>query len=512
MAATALVQLWLARHYFGFLTGDDVEVLAAAFRSAFGFEYSPWDVRNLFVPEVVIAPLLRFANAVGVVAPARLIEIASLPFIALNALTIWLVFRLAKKWSEDDLAAIIAASLFALHWLPLMFGATVYPRTIAAACIVGAALLVSTRDSRGAALLAGALAGIAFADRFSEIVFLAPMVILSGHGQLRSSAKPSPGFASSPSLKRVRTLRGWVAAWGWASARPGLAKDGPYIDGISSHGDGEGSAPSGAARDRYGSFVPLRMTLVLIGAAVAILLTVGAYDWISWGAPFATVRSFAKLTLVEPDFSSRVKYQSPWWYLETLPRWCALTMLPLLYAARKRAHLTFVFIPLVALSLIKHKELRYVQGLVPFLAIAAGIGFATWWRADKRKLAVALLAISLIWNLYGLRYIERKSMPAVMAARMLAEDPLVRTVVLSQIWAYGDRLYFTDRRQIRDVQTPPRDLAAALPGADAVSLYESDLTPAIEAQLQAAGFGRKAHFDSGAARAVVVYTADHGQR
>lgn len=435
MAAVALVQLWIARHYFGFLTGDDVEVLAAAFRRAFGLEYSPWDVRNLFVPEVVIAPLLRFANAVGVVAPARLIEIASLPFIALNALTIWLVFRLAKRWSEDDLAAIVAAALFALHWLPLMFGATVYPRTIAAACIAGAALLVSTRDSRGAALLAGALAGLAFTDRFSEIVFLAPLVLLAR-----------------------------------------------------------------------------RRVYVLLGAAIAILLTVGVYDWISWGAPFATVRNFAKLTLVAPDFSSRVKYQSPWWYLETLPRWCALTMLPLLYAARKRAHLPFVLIPLIALSLVKHKELRYVQGLVPFLAIAAGVGFATWWRADKRRLAAALLAISLIWNLYGLKYLERKSMPAVLAARMLADDPLVRTVVLSQIWAYGDRLYFTDRRQIRDVQTPPRDLAAALPGADAVSLYESDLTPEIEAQLQAAGLGRKAHFDSGAARAVVVYTADHGQR
>jgi glycosyl transferase family 22 (putative mannosyltransferase) len=458
MAAVALAQLWLAHHYFGFLTGDDVEVLAAAFRRAFGFEYTPWDVRNLFVPEVIVAPVLRLANAVGVVSSARLLEIAVLPFIALNALTILLVHRLAARWSDDDaLAAGAATLLFALHWLPLMFGSTVYPRTIAAACVVGAALLLSTHDSRSAALAAGVLAGLAFTDRFSEIVFLFPLVILSRE-------------------------------------------------------DGQGSVPSGAARDRYGSFATLRMTLVVIGAAVTILFTVGIYDWITWGVPFSTIRNFARLTLVAPDFSSRVKYQSPVWYLETLPRWCALTMLPLLYAARKRAHLTFLLIPLVVLSLIRHKELRYVQGLVPFLAIAAGIGFAVFWRSGRRKLAVTLLALSLAWNLYGLKYLGRKSMPAVMAARMLSDDPHVRTIALSQIWAYGDRLYFGDRRQVRDVLTPPRDLAAALPGCDAVSLYESDLTPEIEAQLRAHGFARTAHFDTGVARAVVVYTARHGQR
>src|ERR1051325_1260009 len=79
MGAVALVQVWLAHHHFGLPPGDDVEVLAAAFRRAFGFEYAPWDVRNLFVPDVIVAPVLRLANAVGVVSPARLLEIAALP-------------------------------------------------------------------------------------------------------------------------------------------------------------------------------------------------------------------------------------------------------------------------------------------------------------------------------------------------------------------------------------------------------------------------------------------------
>src|SRR2546428_9895017 len=38
-----LIELFLAHRFFGFLTGDDVEVLEEAFRRAIGFPFSPWD-------------------------------------------------------------------------------------------------------------------------------------------------------------------------------------------------------------------------------------------------------------------------------------------------------------------------------------------------------------------------------------------------------------------------------------------------------------------------------------
>src|SRR5207253_4172778 len=60
-AAMAAAQLWLAHRYFGFLTGDEVEVLAEAFRVARGFHYRAWEIRNLFVPDFVVAPAIRIA-------------------------------------------------------------------------------------------------------------------------------------------------------------------------------------------------------------------------------------------------------------------------------------------------------------------------------------------------------------------------------------------------------------------------------------------------------------------
>ena len=421
--AGAALQLWFAHRYYGFLTGDDVEVISEAFRVATGYNYHAWDIRSLLVPQWVVAPPIWIASHLGVHDVRTLIVIATLPFIAAYVATIWLVHRLALRWSGgNDTTALIASLLYALHWIPLAFGSTVYPRTIATLCIVAAALLVDEYP-----YLAGALVGIAFADRFSEIVFLIPLVVIAR-----------------------------------------------------------------------------RRVALLVGAAASIAVTVGVYDWITWGSPFSSLVKFTRLTIVQPDFASRVKYQSPFWYLETLPRWCAFTLLPLIWRGRREWRpLLFIAIPLIALSLIKHKEVRYLQGLIPFLAIAAAIGFTL---LATRKIAIALLAASLVWNTYELKVLGKKSMPAVDVARTMAANPKIQLIVVSQIWAYGGWLYFGPRG-LRDVETPPRDLEKEIVGADAVALYETDLDqPALLDVLHRHGFVEWRDFHDDPAKAVVVFT------
>ncbi|HSP33606.1 MAG TPA: hypothetical protein VLU46_04750, partial [Thermoanaerobaculia bacterium] len=131
----------------------------------------------------------------------------------------------------------------------------------------------------------------------------------------------------------------------------------------------------------------------------------------------------------------------------------------------------------------------------------AAIGFASM---RSRRLAVALLAIAIVWQLYGLNFLRAKSMAAVEAAQMLGADLQVTTVAMSQLWAYGDRLYFTDRMNVVDLGTPP-DLRR-LGHPDAVCLYESDLTPETIATLERAAYTRKARFAYAAAREVVVFS------
>ncbi|MEA2163835.1 MAG: mannosyltransferase 3 [Thermoanaerobaculia bacterium] len=492
VAAVAVVQLWLAHRYFGFMTGDDVEVLSEAFRRARGLHYQPWDVRSLFVPDTVVAPIVWLAAQLGISNTRTLIFASSLPFIALTSITIVLVYRLTLRWCSDERAAMVAVLLFALHWIPLGFGSTVYPRTLAAACVVAAALIADRWP-----FAAGALAGIAFTDRFSEIVFVAPLLITI----IKNSdlATPTSDREATQALDRAPFSPTLFVGEKVPKADEGAALRNPEDSSITESSGSFDRPPALRVLRR------LRMTAwLLAGFLISILLTAGVYDWLTWGAPFRSFLNFAHLTLVAPDFASRVKYQAPWWYFANLVRWCSPLLLPLLWYARRSRAIWFVIIPLIAFSAIKHKELRYLQVMIPFLMIAAAIGFASMYRRHQR-LAIALVAISVLWNVYGIRYFARKSQPAVEAAQWLASNPNVHSVAVSQLWAYGDKLYFGDRIGQADLGTPPEGLSDPI-SADALALYETDLdVPSRVARIRQLGYSSVRTFRDDPARAVVVF-------
>lgn len=410
----------MAWRYFGFLTGDDVEVLAEAFRMAVGFKYRAWDIRCLFVPDFFVAPFVWLGARIT--SDVRtLVIFATIPSITASAISTWLVYALAMKWTHERRIARAAAMLFALHWIPLGFASTVYPRTIATAAILGAVYVLQR-----APWIAGALCALAFADRFSEIVFLIPVLMIARR----------------------------------------------------------------------------RAVAVLAGFAATAVVIVGFHDYLTWGEWFGSLRRFAALTLVQSDFASRVKHQSPFWYLFNIARWFSPLLLPFVWYARRHASMLFVVIPLIALSIIQHKELRYLQAVIPFAMLLAAIGFGAM---RQRRVATVLLMAGMLWNLYGVRFVATKSMPSVEAAQMLGADRSVNGVAMSQLWAYGDRLYFGDRMPVVDVGTPPRDLANALRYVDAACFYESDLTPDIMSTLRDRRFAAMRAFRDGRARAVVVF-------
>jgi len=427
IAIAIAVQIFLAIRYFGFFIGDEMEMVSRAFDVARGIWYGAWDIRCLLIPDVVVATPIRVAAALGATDNVSLLAEATVPFIVLSAITNWLVYRLALQWSGDEVTALAALSLYAFHWIPLGLGSMIFPRVVSTCCIVAAALLVS-EDGRWRHITAGLLVAIAFADRFSEIVFLLPLLLIAR-----------------------------------------------------------------------------RRIVFLASTIVSIVIIVGGYDWLTWGHPFGSLIRFAEVTIIRSDFASRVKYQSPLWYFETLVRWCALTIIPLAWFGRRSMRWSFVLQPLAALSIIRHKEMRYVAGVLPFLMIAAGAGVAMLWRADRRAIAALLLASSIVWDAYGLRYLARKSMPAVAAARAFGGDPGIHAVVVSQLWAYGDRLFLPPRLQVYDAGTPPEHLEQWVPRCDTAMLYESDLTPESLALLRANGFAQVRRFDDGRARAVIVY-------
>jgi Alg9-like mannosyltransferase family len=409
---STLLRAWLAHEFYGFDTGDDVEIAQEAFRAAFGLEYSPWNLRNLFVSQALVAPFLVVARAIGVSDPFTLAQIARYPFLVLGGINVVLVFLLGRRWF-DERSGLLAAGLYSIHWIPLVFGSSLYPRIPGTTFLLVAALLLTN----GKHIAAGVLISLAFAMRYSEAIFLFPLIILGG---------------------------------GWQ---------------------------------------------VIAGFAAGTVVFIGAYDWLSWGRPFASLIEFARYTLIARESSSLVKEQPFWWYLTAIPQWLAPPLWPFLWSEKRRAF-AFIAVPVLALSFIHHKELRYLQAVIPFAIILAAAGAM---RFRHRKIAVALLLLALPLQLARIRSVEKRSMAAVDAARVMQN----KTAAVSQEWAYGGKL-FLDPIEI-GIPPEPARLREAAPRVDCVAMYRSQITPELRAIVAEAGLTAARTFERARSRPVEIF-------
>jgi hypothetical protein len=437
-----VVRAYLAHRYYGFQTGDDLEIAEQAFHRALGLVHSPWDIRNLLIPDLLVAPIVKLAWWLGLRDPLLLAETARAPFVVLTSVNVFLLFILGRRW-YDGTTALAAAALYAVHWMPLVYGSSLYPRTLAVTCILGAAILLSDAPPAPArALLAGLLAALAITARYSEAMFILSLLV----------------FAAAERTHRRRTV-----------------------------------------------------TALISGFAIGAILFAGLYDRLTWGRWFGSLRAFADLTLIRRDASSHIVNQPPWWYLTNLPHWLPLTLLPLLVIAARRGEMrrviAFVALPLLLLSAIFHKELRYLQVILPFALLLSARGF-TIWRAKptRRKLAIALLILAFPLALGRLATVTRRSTNAVTAALWMTEHHLA-AVALSQPWAYGGRLFLGNEVVIHDLGVPPDPplIADKAPTVTALAMYTSDIDAALLASLAQHGLANKVTFDDRGGRAVSVF-------
>lgn len=420
------MRMALAWRFFGFLTGDDVEILETGLRSVVDLGYQPWEIRNTLLPTLLVWPMGVLGQALGLSTPRMLAWIAVLPFAVFSTLSIVLLYRLAREMFADREVAVAAAVLLATHWIAVGFGSTVYPRTPATTCVLAAAL-VATRAGRrvSAAFLAGVLLALAFAMRYSEVVFVPPALALALAAR-----------GSTRSFERLAALFGGL----------------------------------------------------FVGGAVFV----GLPDWLEWGRPFSSLASSYNFTIVDRDASALVKDQPIYWYLWRGHRWTPPALLGaiafLIRARPPLALVLYVACPVASLSLIHHKDLRYLQGVIPFICLLGGVGLARMWNAGWKRTAAILLVVSIAWSGINLRFLGRKSMAAVLAAEYLASRPDVRTVVAQQAWAFGDRLFFGHSITVRDLDFSATlgSLRGATRGADAVVIYEEWRSPAADEVLRGA--------------------------
>lgn len=198
-----------------------------------------------------------------------------------------------------------------------------------------------------------------------------------------------------------------------------------------------------------------RDLMVLLAAATASAIGIqGVSDALYWGEPFQSARAIVSYTLIERQ-SSR-GYESVLHYVVHPTSWSNLVILTLAAIGWRRdwrAALWFA-LPVLLLSVLPHKEPRYLIPVGPFLALVAAQGL---WRAvedlDPRvsparasgtrsfPLAlglVAALALAAIFEVDG--YHVRRSDHEVERARDVGPAAL-RGVPGEDLWRFGGRLY-----------------------------------------------------------------------
>ena len=446
LLVTMAVKLGFAWRFDGYGTGDDLEIVETAAKYAAGLDYEPWNLRCLFHPLVLTWPFLRVGVLLGASDPAVLSWLGAIPTVLFSTLGIFLVYRLALAWQWPDDTALAAAFLYAVQWLPLGYGSTLFPRPISTAFLLGAFLLASRRPTGMARLgAAGLLVAAAFAVRWSEGAALVPLV-----------------------------------AWIWWRDR---------------------DARSAGA--------------VLCGFGLGALLFVGVTDTLTWGTPFSSLVAYAREMRAAPP-STRT--DGPWYeYAKDILRWAGPVSLLLLWPARGdrriRQPLLFLAAIVAMLSCVRFKQTRYMQAAIPFLALAAAVGWERLRRsgaAGRRLAAAALLLAALLGAERAVALLRDKSQSATAAARAIARlSPAPRVIALEQAWAYGDRLWIGNGPEIRDFP-PARPLdpsvveKAAAP-ADVLAIYALDSSPPLLESIARMGFRESARFHRDANKEVILY-------
>jgi hypothetical protein len=441
---TMAAKLGFAWRFDGYGTGDDLEIVETAAKYAAGLDYEPWNLRCLFHPLVLTWPFLRVGVLLGATDPAVLSWLGAIPTVLFSTLAIFLVYRLALAWRWPAGTALAAAFLYAVHWLPLGYGSTLFPRPISTAFLLGAFLLAS-RSGAARSAAAGILVAAAFALRWSEGAALVPLV-----------------------------------AWIWWRDRDARS--------------------AGAA---------------LAGFGFGALLFVGVTDTLTWGAPFSSLAAYAReMRTIPPN----TRTDGPWYqYARDILRWAGPLSLLLLWPARRdrRIRLPLLFLAAIValLSCVRFKQMRYMQAAIPFLCLAAAVG---WERlrgsgaAGRRLAAAALLLAAALGFERALALLRDKSQSATAAARAIARlSPAPRVIALEQEWAYGGRLWIGNGPEIRDFAparpVSPSVVEKAAARADVLAVYALDTSPPLLESIERMGFRETARFHRDTNKEVIVY-------
>lgn len=458
MGVATAIRLFNIIMHFGFITGDDVEIHEMTLALVLGRDWPVWELRSPFYPMTFVYPAQRAMATFGVTNVFALIAAGRLVVSLIAALNIALTYRAGRilRWSRGQ--ALLAASLFALNHLHMNYGSAELPRVVATSFMLGAFCLLR-RSGWWPPVVAGMSLAVGACLRFGEIVFVVPA---------------------------LATLAWWP---------PSTPPDGP---------------PN---RRVFSTAVAARVVLFSIAAVVTAAFALGLSDALYWGEPFHSLRAIVDYTLVK-KLSSR-GYEPFVYYFTHLSNWSnVLLVLLALLGLRVGGALPLLWalLPIALLSLLPHKEPRYVIATIPFFALAASRTLSDWlerlaapqvWRHPSRA---PIAALCLLLSLAGAALFDaskfrfHRSEDQVRLAWTMAGSGQ-HGIAAEQLWRFGGQLYLADSGPLIDLDPSLADedltLRQALCREDVhwAALQRDRLSAGRRSLLNACGFAPASAID-----------------
>jgi hypothetical protein len=396
IVVSAAIKIANAWFYYGFISGDDVEIHEMTFARLFQQQWPVWDIRNAFYPMVFIYPAQALLKSLGYQDPQILVFAGRMVVMLFSSLSIYLVYKAAGEITASIHVGLLAAFFFAFSKLHVTFAGSELPRTVASSFILLSFwLLLKNRENAWFVWLSGIFLGIAASTRFSEAFFIVPCTIL---------------------LLIEKRFRHAV--------------------------------------------------LILFSFALSFFFVLGISDWLYWKKAFFSLINIVDFTLVK-KLSSR-GYQPFYYYLSDFLKWTnifVVTMVAFTFKMKKWRVLIWVLLPLGLLSLLPHKEPRYLIPIIPFMAILTAMALFQFLKnvpvkkttpldGKTCKMAALLLflfATSMLFEIDGFRF--RRNETAVDIARYLAAHRPRGVVALEDIWHFGGNIYLADVPNIRNISS-----------------------------------------------------------
>jgi hypothetical protein len=230
--------------------------------------------------------------------------------------------------------------------------------------------------------------------------------------------------------------------------------------------------------------------LLSVVAVLAAVVCIGGADWLYWGTPFSSFRNTFVYTLVNEE--STRGFQPPLYYLSSLHVWTNLVLLAFGVAGAVWEWRlgVWMLVPLVALSVLPHKEARYMVPLLPFLSISAAV--ALWHLSTRyrhRAVAVGAVAAVALIAAIELKNWQYRQWPTDQEVRRIPPAAAGRAGILAEDqWTFGGPLYLRRLPLLRDVTSASLASGLSDPRVDTVLLREDHLDPAARNLLAMHGF------------------------